>query len=93
MPISGCTSATWNEIVNCTWHWKAKMFRFTEMISRNKKEYHDLYLEVPDRGDDSSVAQVLFVLLAIRDHLLLLHLLQVHLGKHKHEIFYLMDFK
>ena len=66
---------------------------FTEMISRNKKEYFDLYLEVPDRGDDSSVAQVLFVLLAIRDHLLLLHLLQTHLGKHKHEIFHLMDFK
>ena len=69
------------------------MSRFTEMISRNKKEYYDLYLEVPDRGDDSSVAQVLFVLLAIRDHLLLLHLLQAHLGKHKHEIFHLMDFK
>ena len=58
------------------------------MISRNKKEYYDLYLEVPDRGDDSSVAQVLFVLLAIRDHLLLLHLLQTHLGNDKNEIFH-----
>ena len=63
------------------------------MISRSEKEYFDFYLEVPDRGDDSSVAQVLFVLLAIRDHLLLLHLLQAYLGKHKHEIFHLIDFK
>ena len=63
------------------------------MISRNKKEYYDLYLEVPDRGDDSSVAQVLFVLLAIRDHLLLLHLLQAHLGQHEHKILHLINFK